>query len=381
MGKTLAVNTRLLLPGKMEGIGWFTFETLRRITHAHPEHRFRFLFDRPYDTKFMFESGHFGSNVEAVWMPPPTRHIRLFNPWFEWAVPFMLKRAKADMFISPDGHLSLRSSLPSVAVIHDLNFHHLPETLPPAIRNYYNTYFPQFARKATRIATVSEYTKHDIVRTYGIDASKIDVTWNGCNTAYKPLAPDEIAAVRQKYTRARPYFLFIGLIIPRKNLHRLLEAYDAFRKIHSEPIDLVVVGEKKWWDDTHEAVWQKMGYKEDVHFMGRLEPEVLGQLLASALALTYVPVFEGFGIPILEAFAAGVPVLTANVTSMPEVAGDAAVYANPLEVHSITQGLQTLAADAALRATLVKKGTERRALFSWDQTAEKLWRSIETALG
>lgn len=371
----IAVNTRLLLRGKLEGIGWFTYETLSRIARKHPEHEFIFLFDRPFDPHFLF-----APNVSGRWLPPPTRHIRLFTPWFEFAVPWMLQQSKADVFVSPDGHLSLRSKLPSVAVIHDLNFHHLPETLPAAVRNYYNHYFPRFAHKATRIATVSEYTKSDLVKSYGVDADKIDVTWNGSNTAYQPLLETEVVEVRRRFTNGRPYFLFIGLIIPRKNLSRLMQAYDAFRQNTGLEIDLVVVGEKKWWDAEHESVFNAMQHRESVHFLGRLEPDVLAQLLGGALALTYVPIFEGFGIPILEGFSAGVPVITSNVTSMPEVAGDAAVYANPYDVASIAKALEQVAGKPELRKSLVAAGLERRKQFSWDITADRLWSCIARAM-
>lgn len=371
----IAVNTRLLLKGKLEGIGWFTYETLLRMTKAHPEHEFIFLFDRPFDRSFIF-----ADNVKGAWMGPPTRHIRLFHPWFEWVIPWMLKKHKADLFLSPDGHLSLATQVPSVDVIHDLNFHHMPETLPPLVRNYYNTYFPQFARKARRIATVSEYTRQDLVKSYGISQDKIDVTWNGCNTRYTPLQAAEIEQVRKRYTGGKPYFLFIGLIIPRKNLHRLLRAFDVFRRDTGLDVDLVVVGEKKWWDAEHEAAFEAMQFKGSVHFLGRLEPDELARVLGSAMALAYVPVFEGFGIPILEAFAAGVPVLTSNVTSMPEVAGEAAVYADPFDVHSIADGLTKLATHPELHPAMVETGLIRKQQFSWDLTASRLWRCLEKAM-
>lgn len=371
----IAVNTRLLLKGKLEGIGWFSYETLSRITKQHPEHEFIFLFDRPFNKDFLF-----AENVKGAWMGPPTRHIKLFHPWFEWVLPWMLKRSKADLFLSPDGHISLSTKVPTVDVIHDLNFHHMPETLPPAIRDYYNSYFPRFAQQSKRIATVSEYTKQDLVKSYGIDEAKIDVTWNGCNTRYQPLSENEISATRQKYTNGKPYFLFIGLIIPRKNLHRLLTAFDQFRTETGLDVDLIVVGERKWWDETHETAFSGMKHQENVKFLGRLEPEELARVLGSALALTYVPVFEGFGIPILEGFAAGVPVLTSNVTSMPEVAGDAAVYADPFSIESIADGLKQIATEKAGNSMRVERGFERKKQFSWDKTAGLLWNCIEKAM-
>jgi len=371
----IGVNTRLLQKDKLEGIGWFTYETLIRITKNHPEHQFIFFFDRPFDASFIFSD-----NVKGVVLPPPTRHVIIFIPWFELQITNALKKHKVDLFLSPDGHLSLFSKVKSVAVIHDLNFLHLPQFLPKIVRWYYNYYFPKFAKKATQIATVSEYTKQDIVKSYGINSEKITVTFNGCNTKYAPISLSAQETVRQQFTNGKKYFLFIGLIIPRKNLVHLMLAFDVYKKQTGNDTLLVVIGEKKWWDTAHETTFQSLQYKHDVLFMGRLHPEILSQLLASAIALTYVPVFEGFGIPILEAFAAGTPVIAGNVTSMPEVAGDAALLVNPFNVADIADKMKLLSADENLRQELISKGLLRKTFFSWDKTAVKLWEAMEKAV-
>jgi glycosyltransferase involved in cell wall biosynthesis len=298
----IAVNTRLLLSGKLEGIGWFTYETLKRISQNHPEHEFLFIFDRPFSKEFLF-----GSNVKAVYAGPPTRHIFLFFPWFEFQIPRLLKKYNADVFLSTDGQLSLLSNVPQIAVIHDLNFHHNPEQLPKLVRWYYNTFFPKYAQKAARIATVSEYTKQDIVKTYGFDASKIDVTWNGCNTRYVPLSEVENEQTRLHYTDGKAYFLFVGLIIPRKNLVRLMRAFELFKTQTGSDMRLLIVGEKKWWDKAHEEAFQALVHKNDIHFAGRLMAEELHKVLAAAFALTFVPIFEGFGIPKSPEFCQQLP--------------------------------------------------------------------------
>src|SRR5262245_6511853 len=155
----IAVNTRMLLKGRLDGIGTFSYETLKRITAQHPEHRFIFLFDRPYDPSFVF-----GSNVTPLNLFPPARHPLLYTWWFEYSVPKALRNIQADVFLSPDGFLSTRTGVPTLAVIHDINFEHYPKDMPGAYRNYYRTWFPRFARKATRIATVSEFSKKDLCK-------------------------------------------------------------------------------------------------------------------------------------------------------------------------------------------------------------------------
>ncbi len=367
----IAVNTRLLLKNRLEGIGWFTYETLKRITRDHPEHEFIFLFDRPFSKEFIFEK-----NVTAVVAGPPTRHVSLQLIWFELVVPRLLKKYKADLFLSPDGYLSLNTNVPSIAVIHDLNFYHYPAQLPFLLRWYYNTLFPRFAKKSRRIATVSEYTKQDIVSCYGISPELIDVTHNGSNENYLPLSESQNRETRVNYTQGDPYFLFIGLIIPRKNLQRLMTAFDIFKERTGSNVRLLVVGEKKWWTTEQEAGFQTLRHKEAIHFVGRLNPNELSKVLSAALALTYVPVFEGFGIPILEAFASGTPVITSNVTSMPEVAGDAALLVDPFSSEAIAEKLELMYSNPALRAVLIAKGLERKKQFSWDLTAQRLWDCI-----
>ena len=371
----IAVNTRLLLSGKLEGIGWFTYETLKRITQDHPEHEFLFMFDRPFSDEFVF-----GNNVKAVYAGPPTRHIFLFFPWFEFQVPRLLKKYKADVFLSTDGQLSLLSNVPQIAVIHDLNFHHNPEQLPKIVRWYYNTFFPKYAQKAARIATVSEYTKQDIVKTYGIDASKIDVTWNGCNTRYVPLTEAENEKTRIQYTDGKAYFLFVGLIIPRKNLVRLMRAFELFKTQTGSEMRLLIVGEKKWWDNAHEETYQSLVHKNDIHFAGRLMADELHKVLSAAFALTFVPIFEGFGIPIIEAFSCGTPVITSNVTSMPEVAGGAALLVDPYQEKDIAEKMKMLVDSEDLQKQLIEKGLKRKEAFSWDSTASHLWKCIENVL-
>src|SRR6056297_1014646 len=142
----IAVNVRLLLKDKLEGIGWFTYENLKRITQAHPEHEFIFIFDRPYDKSFIFSN-----NIKPIVVSPPTRHPLLIMTWFELQIPRILKKYKADVFLSPDGFLSLQTEIPQIGVIHDINFAHRPQDIPGAFRKYYNYYFPRFAKKATRL--------------------------------------------------------------------------------------------------------------------------------------------------------------------------------------------------------------------------------------
>jgi glycosyltransferase involved in cell wall biosynthesis len=371
----IAVNTRLLIKDKLDGIGWFTYESLKRITIQHPEHQFYFIFDRKFNSEFIFSD-----NITPIVLYPQARHPLLFYLWFEYSLASLLKRLKADLFLSPDGYLSLKAETKSLAVIHDLNFEHYPKDLPFLIRIYYRYYFPKFAEKAARIATVSEFSKQDIVQLYNVPAEKVDVVYDGANEKYFPLSPEEVKKIREQYSAGSPYFIFIGSIHPRKNLVNLFKGFDIFKQKVSSDLKLLVVGEKKWWTNEINQAFKGMRAAEEVVFTGRLNTNELRLVLGASLALTYVSYFEGFGIPIVEAFRMHIPVITSNVTSMPEVAGDAALLVNPLDPGSIAEAMKNVSENPLLCNDLIRKGEIRKNLFTWQKTADRLWDSIEKTM-
>jgi len=371
----IAVNTRLLQKGKLEGIGWFTFETLSRMTRNHPEHEFIFIFDRPYNPDYIF-----ARNVTPVIIGPQARHPVLFYIWFDFQIPKVLKKYKADLFLSPDGYLSLRTKVPQLAVIHDINFVHRPDDLPWLIAKYYNFFFPRFARIAKRIATVSFYSKEDIARSFKIDYDKIDVVYDGINQIFEPVDEIEKTRIRQKYTEGSEYFLFVGALHPRKNISGLLLAFDTFKMETTNSIKLIIVGGEMHKTGDIFETYENMRFKDDVIFTGRVSTEDLHDIFGAALALAFVPFFEGFGIPVVEAMSAGVPVICSNTTSIPEVGGNAVLYADPKKIGQIADAMINLANDEELRKTLIKKGFEQKKKFSWDETARLLWTSVERTL-
>ena len=363
------------MDGRLDGIGRFADETLRLITSQHPEHQFIFYFDRKFNERFIYNS-----NINPVVLFPPARHPFLFLAWFEASLPLHFFKKKPDIFLSPDGFLSLTTNVKSVGVIHDINFEHFPEDIPFLVREYFLGMFPRFAHKAKRIATVSEYSKQDIVEKYHIDPKKIDVVYNGAGSIFKPLSSYEQQQTRLKFSQGREYFFFVGTLHPRKNLVNLFKAFDEFKRNDTKGIKLVLAGARMWWTDEIRLAFEGMQYKDEVIFTDRVSDEELASLMASALALTYVSYFEGFGIPILEAFHCDTPVITSNVTSMPEVAGNAALLVDPFSVNSISGAMLKIASDDNFRQRLIISGKEQRQKFSWQQTADKLWQCVEKAM-
>lgn len=372
----IAVNTRLLLPGKLEGIGWFAAETLKVITRSHPEHEFLFLFDRPFSDEFIFSD-----NITPLVVQPKTRHPLLWYTWFEVSLPRVLNSYGANLFFSPDGYLALSSEIPSVAVIHDINFMHKPEFHPWLTGKYYRHFFPRFAARANRIATVSEYSKNDISRTFRIPREKIDVVYNGAGNIYTPLNREERVEVKNEFTAGSDFFLFVGSFHIRKNICGLLKSYESFRnRAAGKDVKLVLAGERMYDYPKMDKVLSIMRFKSDVIFTGRLEPPVLRKLYGAALSLVYIPFFEGFGIPVLEAMNCDTPVIASNRTSLPEITGEAAHLVDPDCIESVTEGMLKILYCDSYRISLIERGRIRRKLFSWERTAGLLWKSIEKAI-
>jgi glycosyltransferase involved in cell wall biosynthesis len=367
----IAVSTRLLQKGKFEGIGWFTYQTMKWISTHHPEHQFIFVFDRPCSEEFVF-----APNVTPVVVGPPTRHPVLWYLWFEFQIPRILKKYKADIFVSPDGYLSLNTNVPQLGVIHDINFVHRPGDMPWLKAKYYNFFFPKYARKASRVATVSNYSKEDIAQSYGIERNKIDVVYSGINPFYKPIPQEDQKDVRKKYCGGAEYFLFVGALHPRKNVSGLMRAFDEFKKTGSKTKLLIVGGGMHKTGEITDT-YNHLKYRDEVILTGRISDNELFRIFGAAKCLTFFPFFEGFGLPLFEAMSAGVPVVCSNVTSLPELGEDAVLYADPADIDSMAKAMTRIDSDEMLRKSLIEKGSRQKEKFSWEETAKLLWESIE----
>ena len=314
----IAVNTRFLLKNKLEGIGWYTYENLKRITQANKEVQFHFLFDRKFDESFIFSD-----NIVPHIIHPPARHPFLWYIWYEYMIPSKLKEINPSLFISTDGMCSLASKVPTHLTIHDIAFKHFPHYIDRITSAYYNYFTPKYIEKAKRISTVSEFSKLDIVNAYGTDIAKIDVVYNGSKNTYTSLNEADKTKVKEKYAGGKDYFLYVGSMHPRKNIANLFHAFELFKRETNSDFKLVIAGRKAWQTSQIEKAYNSMSYKNEVIFLGHILPEQLKDVYGGAYALTYVSHFEGFGIPILEAMSSNVPSIIANTSSMPEVGGDA----------------------------------------------------------
>ena len=263
---TIAVNTRFLLGDYLEGYGYFIQECFRRIVRDHPEHRFVFIFDRPYDPRFVF-----GENVTAVVTGPPARHPLLWKLWYDIKVPAVLRKYKADVFVSPDGFCSLTTNTPQCLVLHDLAYKHYPAFIPKSQLFFYRRYVPKMLARARRVATVSEFSKNDALQSFPkLEAGKLSVVYSAAKEVFVPLHYEQKSAVKAKYTGGKEYFLYTGSIHPRKNLTNLLKAFSLFKKRQQSQLKLVLAGRLAWKFNAFTESLSTYKYRADVVLTGYL---------------------------------------------------------------------------------------------------------------
>ncbi len=368
---TIAVNCWVLRNKKLDGIGYFTVNAIASLIKEHPAVHFQILCDKNF-TEAYFDF----PNVSKHKIFPALRHPVLYVFYMEVVLPLFLRKHKPDVMVSMDGFLSLLSGCRQIPVIYDINFEHKPQDLKLKNRVYYRFFFKRFANKAKRIATISEYSKNDIADYYKIGLAKIDNVSCGINSNFLPIEYAEIIEVRNKWSEGKPYFFFVGSMHPRKNIKRLIDGFNLFKLKTRSDFKLILAGSILWSKTEIEDSYANSPHKDDIIFTGRLSDEDLQKMLGAAYALSFVPIFEGFGLPIVEAFQSAVPVICSNVTSMPEVAGDAALMVDPFSIESIAGGMEKLSTNNELRNQLIAKGHIQKKLFSWSRTSQLLWDCI-----
>lgn len=371
----IAINARTLRPVPHDGIGWFTLEVVRGMVRDHPEHRFVLIGDRRYDVLPVD-----GDNVEYITLPLRTVHPLLWHLWHELLLPGVLRRCGAGLFVAPDGIIPLRTDIPCIPVIHDLNHEHRPGDLPRVEHSYYSRYFPRFARRAARVATVSCFSADDIAVTYGISREKIDVVPNGVADIFSPPAPGEAEHTRREFTGGRPYFLFVSNFSPRKNVETVIRAYNIFRSRGGGDHMLLLAGRRLYLTRAIDRALASSPYGSDILFTGTVGRDMLRRLYGGAVGLVFVPWFEGFGIPVVEAQRCGTPCILSHTSSLPEVSGGAALCVSPADTEAIAEAMARLIADEALRRRLTQEGLVNSMRYTWQNAATEMWNCISRTL-
>ncbi len=366
-GYQIAVNTRLLLPEGMEGVGRFTHEVCKRLVALRPEDQFWFFFDRDFSSQFVYNS-----NVEPCILFPQARHPVLFKWWFDYSVPRMLHKVKADLFYSPDGFGSLRTQVPQLISVHDLAYIHFPEQLPRINLWYYRRYVRRFLQKADRLHAVSTFTARDIHTSFPDIKTPVSVIHNGPDEGYAPLSNEQKNKARARLTEGLPYFIYAGAIHPRKNILTLLKAYELLRQQFSGRVKLILAGRMAWKTGEISRFIQNCPFRDDIILPGFVPAEDLPEMIGAADALVYPSVFEGFGIPVLNAMLAGVPVITSRNSAMHEVTQQHAMLIDPYSESAIAAAMLRVMSNDKTMVAMVSKALARGKEFSWDNTAQAL---------
>jgi glycosyltransferase involved in cell wall biosynthesis len=290
-----------------------------------------------------------------------------------WWTPFVFPRDLARSAVSL-AHVQyitpLDRPVPFITTIHDVAFRRYPGLFPLKHRVLLNALVPLSAWRAARVITGSESTRQDLVHYYRLPPEKIAVTPYAADRSYHPMDRDAARrAIRERFGVRRPFVLSVGVLQPRKNLPRLVEAYA--RIARTVPHSLVIVGKWGWAHDELKAAVQRAGLGDRVFFTGYVADSDLPILYNAADVFAYPSLYEGFGLPPLEAMQCGTPVLTADNSSLPEVVGDAGILVDPRSVREIADALRTLLKDDRERARLREAGLERAKRFSWEETARR----------
>ena len=372
----IAINTRFLLKGKLEGLGVYTQEISSRLVRLMPEHEWFFFFDRPFDPAFIPDN-----RIKTAVLFPPARHPFLWYWWFEHSIPRHLKKNNIDLFFSPDGYASLGTNVPQLLTIHDIAFEHYPEGIPPLVNRYYRHFTPKFCSAADHIVCVSEKTMADVIRHYGISEDKLSVVHNGHSDIFKPVQEAEIEQVKKRFLLRKPFFIYLGAIHPRKNVLAILQSFERLKAENpSLPHQLVLVGRKAWDNDALESFLQKMAFKDQVLWIEHVQRQDIPALLNAATALIYPSFHEGFGLPVLEAMACGTPSITSSDSPMAAFAKDSCLEVAPSDISAISSAMSRLANNPDLRQSLSEKALAYAADMTWETAAEKIGALIEKLL-
>ena len=364
----IAVNTRFLIKGKFEGVGWYTYEILKRMVLSHPEDEFIFIHDRPLAPEYIF-----AKNVKSIKTIIPSRHPTLWVLWFEYAIPRILRKLNADVFLSFDGHCSVKTDTPTVLVLHDLAYLHYPEEIKDNVLRFYRKYIPQYIHKAKHIVSVSQHGKQDLLQQFpNVSPRKISVVGNGCREIFKPLAASEQQVIRNQNTDGNPYFFFVGAVQPRKNISRLIQAFDIFAEKHAG-VQLLIAGKSAGKSAGIKEAYEQSKHQNRIKFLGFVEDSIMSRLMAASAAVVYPSLFEGFGVPVLEAMHCEVPVITTQKSSMSEVAGETALLVDPKDPKDISQAMSKIIGEPALAKKLIEAAKLQRNKYDWDLAAEKMY--------
>jgi len=360
----IGINTSFI--NLKSGIGTYVnnlVQNLQLIQNSSDEYHF-YLSKESYDPEYFDE----GKNRVYRYNIPQFNSLRKVL-WEQVFLPGKVKKSKLDVFHSPAFISPLGLDIPSIVTIHDLAFLKYPDTIIKYKRGFYNYMFNRAIENSAKIITPSDFIKQELLESFECPEDKISVVYEGVSELFTPENDEEI--ISQCLTGLKidkPFLMFTGIIEPRKNLENILMA---FSKSGCDDMLFVIAGKEGWMCESVFEIIQESGLNDRVIITGEISPSVLRVLYSSCIALIFATLYEGFGLPVLEAMACGAPVVTSNRSALPEVAGDAALFVDPENVEEISDAMKRIIDDQGLRNELSQKGFDNIKRFSWKKCAEE----------
>jgi len=349
------------LQGRKSGVGYYTENMLASVMRAAPQHRYMLFSNR---------------DMREGWkqLASETVHSERLFPvravWMQAVLPGTLRRVQPDLCHFTNYLAPLAMSCPYIVTVYDMTVFITPRLHRFKKLVLDRTLIPRVARKAGAIITVSNSARKDILRYLKVPKEKVRVVMGAASPAFHPITdPALLEAVRARHGLHKPYILYVGTIEPRKNLPRLVLAFANLKK-RGLPHKLVIVGQSGWHTEPIYAEIERLGLKSEVIFTGYVPFEDLPAIYTMAEAMAFPSLYEGFGLPVIEAMACGTPVVTSRSSSLIEVAGDAGLLVDPLSVEELEDALHRVLNDPALRADMRHMGLERASNLTWEHTAQ-----------
>jgi glycosyltransferase involved in cell wall biosynthesis len=351
------------------GINWYVYNLLENLPDVDPEIEYTvFLGERRY-------AGRPGLRLRLSRLGTHRPWVRIL--WEQTIQPRVLRETGVNLLHGPAFVGPLFSRCPFVVTVHDLSFVLFPRGFRLGNRSYLRLFTRLSLQKARRVIAVSGSTRDDLVRLYGLPPERIDVVYNGVDSAFRPLPPAQVADFRARHGLPERFMLFVGTLEPRKNVAGLVEAYACLPRTRPP---LMLVGGKGWLYDEVFRQIQERGLAGEIHFVGYVPAEELPSWYNAADLFVYPSFYEGFGLPVLEAMACGTPVITSRASSLPEVVGQAALLVDPGDVDALTGALERLLDDGALCEQMRDAGLKQAQRFSWPETARCTVQAYRRAL-
>jgi glycosyltransferase involved in cell wall biosynthesis len=364
----IAINAHLLAHTnsfRRAGVSHYIEQVLRHLGYIDRANRYSVYTTRGLGAAALGLPPNFAVRSSAL----PTINPRVRIPWEQFIAPLLLRAVRADVYHGMLNVVPLACPVPSVVTVHDLAFIRFPHTFRSYNRTYLDFATRTSVRRAARICAVSEHTKREVVGLLGVPAERVVVTPDAAREHFQLPDPAALAQFRAQKGLPEQFVFYVGTLEPRKNLPTLLEAYSQVARASQVP--LIIGGGKGWMYDAIFARLEALNLQEQVRFIGYVPEEELPLWYAAATLFVFPSLYEGFGMPPLEAMSCGTPVVTSNCTSLPEVVGEAGLMVDPTDAEALAEAILRVLRSADLREDMRARGLQRARLFDWHTTAER----------